>query len=65
LHRYVWAPKLALPHVIVENGSRCATNSGGEKVLPDTARTVWLTAFVSTMVDMASSLAPMVRGCTS
>ena len=54
------APKLALPHVIVENGSRCATNSGGEKVLPDKDRTVWLTQFVSTMVDMAlSAVGPM------
>lgn len=53
------APKLALPHVIVENGSRCATNSGGEKVLPDKERTVWLTQFVSVMVDMASAVKPM------
>ena len=53
------APHLALPHVIVENGSRCATNGGGEKVLPDEAKTVWLTHFISTLVDVASALKPM------
>jgi len=53
------APKLALPVVIVENGSRCATNAAGEKVLPDEKRTVWLTQFISTLVDLASVLKPM------
>lgn len=53
------APKLALPHVVVENGSRCATNGAGEKVLPGEARKAWLPEFVSAMVDMASSKAPM------
>jgi hypothetical protein len=49
------SPGLALPHCVVENGSRCATNGGGEKVLPDADRTVWLTKFVSTLVDVAKS----------
>ena len=52
-------PNLALPHAIVENGSRCATNGGGEKVLPDSGRTVWLTKFVSVLVDIAKDMAPM------
>ena len=52
-------PNLALPHAIVENGSRCATNGGGEKVLPDSGRTVWLTKFVSVLVDVAKDMAPM------
>ena len=49
------SPGLALPQCVVENGSRCATNGGGEKVLPDADRTVWLTKFVSTLVDVAKS----------
>ena len=52
-------PNLVLPHAIVENGSRCATNGGGEKVLPDSGRTVWLTKFVSVLVDIAKDMAPM------
>ena len=50
---------LTLPHAIVENGSRCATNGDGEKVLPDSGRTAWVPKFVSTLVDVAMGLAPM------
>ena len=49
------APHLELPHAVIENGSRCATNGGGEKVLPDQPGTVWLTKFVSTLVDIATA----------
>ena len=50
------APHLELPHAVVENGSRCATNSEGEKVLPDKERTAWVPKFVSTLVDVATRL---------
>ena len=50
---------LVLPHAVVENGSRCATNGGGEKVLPDAGRTVWLTRFVKTLVDVAKKGTPL------
>ena len=50
------APHLALPHAVVENGSRCATNKDGEKVLPDKERTAWVPKFVSTLADVATRL---------
>jgi GTPase SAR1 family protein len=50
---------LVLPHAVVENGSRCATNGGGEKVLPDAARTVWLSKFVAALVDVAKKSSPI------
>ena len=45
-------PNLALPYVLIENGSRCKTNAAGEKVVNERP---WLTDMVSTMVDMACS----------
>lgn len=42
---------LALPYVLIENGSRCKTNGDGEKVVNDKP---WVTDMVSTMVDVAS-----------
>ena len=59
IRKTLGAPHLALPHAIVENGSRCATNGDGEKVLPDSGRTAWVPKFVSTLVDVAMGLAPM------
>ena len=50
---------LVLPHCVVENGSRCATNAAGEKVLPDAARTPWLTQFVKTLVDVSKKGNPL------
>ena len=43
-------------HAVVENGSRCATNKDGEKVLPDKERTAWVPKFVSTLADVATRL---------
>jgi hypothetical protein len=59
IRKTLGAPHLSLPHAIVENGSRCATNGDGEKVLPDSGRTAWVPKFVSTLVDVAMGLAPM------
>eukprot|EP00850_Spirogloea_muscicola_P021810 SM000262S09889 [mRNA] locus=s262:14082:16371:- [translate_table: standard] len=45
-----------VPTVLVENSGRCATNSGGEKILPD--GTVWLPQMVEAVVDAATSGRP-------
>lgn len=47
-----------IPVALVENSGRCATNSGGEKILPD--GTVWLPKLVERIVDMATSSVPPV-----
>ncbi|MQM16553.1 hypothetical protein Taro_049510 [Colocasia esculenta] len=40
----------AIPIVLVENSGRCATNDGGEKVLPN--GTVWIPNLVKTITDI-------------
>ena len=50
---------LELPHAVVENGSRCATNGGGEKVLPDASRTPWVAAFVKALAATAQKPNPI------
>ncbi|KAK3256220.1 hypothetical protein CYMTET_34632 [Cymbomonas tetramitiformis] len=40
-----------VPVVVVENGSRCATNKAGEKILPD--ETLWVSNLVTRLVDVA------------
>lgn len=49
---------LELPYALVENGSRCATNANGEKVLPNPEKTVWLTKLVETLAGVATKAAP-------
>ena len=43
----------ACPVAIVENSSLCNRNWGGEKVLPDAAKTPWIPALMQQIVDVA------------
>ena len=52
------APQPALPLALVENSGRCATNEGGEKVLPD--GTVWLTRLMERVAAAATDAPPYV-----